>query len=292
MRHAPRTLLFLGLILLTVWVWRQALAPSPYLTVTFLDVGQGDSIVIQTPGGHTLVIDTGRRTPDDDMGRRVVLPFLRAQGVHHLSALLLTHPDDDHIGGAVTLLERLSVGRLLLSPLPSNTPNYLETLDAARRNRVPVTTLARGQTLDFRDGVVADVLHPAVSGPPPSEHPDNNASLVLRLRYEKVSILLTGDAEREAEEEMVRSKREMASGLLKLGHHGSLTSSTERFLDAVRPQAAIVSAGRNNSFGHPHPDVLARLAARQIHVFRTDKHGTITVTSDGRTLRVTTTLRE
>lgn len=279
---------------LTGWVWWLALAPSPWplLQVTVLDVGQGDAIVVQTPSGRLLMVDTGRTTPEDDMGRRVVLPFLRAQGLHRIDALLLTHADDDHIGGAATLLERATVRHLLVSPMTSDAPTYRRLLDAARRRAIPITRLARGQTLDFRDGVVAETLHPAPHGPPDSKRSDNNMSLVLRLRYGATSILLTGDAEAPAEAEMERAGVDLRADVLKVGHHGSLTSSSERFLDAVRPQAAILSAGRGNPFGHPHPDVLARLEARRIRVFRTDRDGAICIRSDGRTLRITTTRGE
>jgi len=280
-----RIALLAALALLTGWVWWRVFAPPPVLRVTVLDVGQGDSLVIQTPGGRVLIVDAGRAMGEDDVGRRVVLPFLRAQGINRVDALLLTHADDDHVGGAATLLERITIDRLLVSAVPSDAPLYRRILQAARRRSIPILSLARGQTLDFHDGVIAEILNPPPEGPPGREHPDNNASLVLRLRYGSTALLLTGDAEREAEKDMLRAGADLRADVLKVGHHGSLTSSSERFLEAVRPRVALLSAGRGNPFGHPHRDILARLAARRIRVFRTDRDGAIALVSDGRALK-------
>ena len=257
------------------------------LEVTFLDVGQGDSIVITTPDDHTMVVDTGRSSPTDDSGRKVVLPFLRSKGMNSIDALLLTHPDDDHIGGAVTILNRIRVGRLLVSAVPSNAPNYVRVLDTANKQRVPIFHLARGQTIDFHDSAFADVLNPPANGSPSREHADNNGSLVLRIRRDDTSILLTGDAEVEAEKDMISDGEDLNADILKLGHHGSKTSSSDEFLDNVNPKVAIVSAGKHNLFGHPSPLVMDRVQSRRIRVFRTDRDGAITVTSDGHKLSIT-----
>jgi competence protein ComEC len=286
----PPTFLLFAVALLAALIWWRAPAPALRMTVTVLDVGQGDSIVVQTPSGRVLVVDTGRATPEDDMGRRVTLPFLRAQGINRVDALALTHPDGDHIGGAATLMERIAVGRLLVSAPLAGSPDFRRVMEVAKRRGVPVATLARGQALDFRDGVMAEALSPPperlIGGP----HADNSESLVLRVRYGSTSLLLAGDAETETEVDMLRNCPDLRADALKLGHHGSKSSSSEPFLDAVRPRAAIVSAGMRNPFGHPNPDVLARLAARGVRVFRTDRSGAITLASDGRALRVTTAL--
>lgn len=286
-----RASILAALSLAALFVWWQVLTTAPHLVVTFLDVGQGDCAVIQTPGGHVVVVDTGGWTPEDDHGRRTLVPFLRAQGIHCVDALVLTHPDDDHIGGATTLMERIPVRWLLVSGLPSDSATYGEVLATARRRGVRLATLRRGQFLQFSDGVLAEVLHPPAGGLPLLEHADNNGSIVLRIRWENTSFLLPGDAEAEAEAAMLVSGLDLRADVLKLGHHGSATSSTEAFLHAVQPQVAIVSAGRRNPFGHPHPDVLARLEARKIRIFRTDRDGGITMVSDGATVRITTTLK-
>lgn len=268
------------------WVWFRASGSKPALTVVFLDVGQGDCIVVRTPNEHVLIVDAGSITPEDDMGRRIVLPYLRAQGINRVDALLLTHPDDDHVGGAVSLLERIPIGRLLISGLPSISPVYAHVLETARRRGVPVITLARGQTIDFHDSVVAEVLNPPVGRLPRSEHADNDGSLVIRVRKGRTDVLLTGDAEQIAEHDMIRSGADMRADVLKLGHHGSRSSSSDEFLEAVHPSAVVVSAGRRNVYGHPNPDVLARAAAKGMRIFRTDEQGAITVTSDGERLSI------
>ncbi len=281
----------LPFLALSAWLWARALSPVPLLTVTFLDVGQGDSIIVRTPAGHTLIVDAGRASPYDDEGRRVVVPFLRTQGINSVDALLLTHPDDDHVGGASSILERVRVGRVLISGLTLTSASYTRALNTARRLGVPIVTVRRGQKLDFRDGVVADVLNPPGGDVPPDRaHADNNGSLVVRVREGETAVMLTGDAEEPAEQDIIASGLDLRADVLKLGHHGSRTSSSEEFLDAVHPKLAIVSAGIRNQFGHPHPEVLQRLATRGIRVLRTDLDGAITITSDGHTLRATTAL--
>jgi competence protein ComEC len=274
------------LALCALLVWWLALRPAPpSLIVTFLDVGQGDAIVVKTPTGQVMAIDAGRSTPEGDEGRRSVIPFLRAQGINRLHGLLLTHPDDDHTGGAASILEQIPVDRLFINGAPSDAPGYRRALETARRRGAQIVTLARGQRLVFRDGVRAEVLNPPADllSLPQS---DNENSLALRLVYGDTEFLLPGDAGSEAEEQMLRSGADLRADVLKLGHHGSRTATSERFLEAVRPQAAIVSAGPRNLYGHPHAETMRRLESRQIAVFRTDRDGAITVYSDGRSLRI------
>jgi competence protein ComEC len=277
----------LTLALGTAWLWTAGSRQSAALMVTFLDVGQGDSIVVRTPRGSVMVVDCGGRTPEDDQGRRVVLPFLRSQGINRVDALVLTHPDEDHIGGALSLLSRIPVSCLLVSQPASASPACAAVLREARRLNVPVSTLARGMCVESPDGVVTEVLNPAPRG----IASDNDASLVMRIRYGSRTVLLTGDAEAAAEGDMRRASATLGADVLKLGHHGSATSSSEQFLNAVHPAAAIISAGRRNPFGHPHPLVLERLARRSVRVFRTDKDGAVTVVCDGKSLWIDTALR-
>ncbi len=271
---------------LTGWAWSWRTTAAPHLTITFLDVGQGDSIVVRTPSGHILIVDTGRMTENNDAGRRVVLPFLRNLGINGIDGLLLTHPDDDHIGGAASILQRIRVARLFVYSDAVATPNWRYVLDVARRRGTKLVPLSRGQMLDFRDGVIVEVLNPPAGGLFRTEHKDNDASIVVRVRDANTSVLLTGDAEVSAEKDMVESGMEVGADILKLGHHGSKTSSSELFLNHVRPRLAIVSAGARNIYGHPHPAVLTRLAERGIRVLRTDRDGAITIVSDGQKMAV------
>jgi len=268
-------------------IWWIALAGSrePLLQVVFLDVGQGDAAVARTPGGRVLIVDCGGATPTSDAGRSAVAPWLRRQGIRSVDALALTHADKDHIGGALAVIAAVPARRVLVPAGAPGSPDMDRVLAQAQDRGAVVIPLTRGQVVDFRDGSAAEVLSPA-GVPRGSRSPDNDSSLVLRIRYGRTSLLLTGDAELAAESDMVRGLPSLAADVLKAGHHGSLTSTGERFLAAVQPRAAIISVGRSNAFGHPHPLVLRRLEARGIRVFRTDQHGAITVVSNGRALVV------
>jgi competence protein ComEC len=274
------------LTIATIGFWIAGSARPALMTVTFLDVGQGDATVLRTPNGSVLLVDCGGRAVDDDQGRRVVLPYLRSQGINRIDALVLTHPDEDHTGGALSVLAAMPVGRLLVSRLESPSGGYARILEDARRRSIPVSLLVRGMKLASRDGVVADVLNP----PPNSTTSENDASIVLTIRFGENSLLLLADAEAATEEEMRRSCSALRADVLKLGHHGSITSSSEPLLDVVRPAAAIVSAGPRNPFGHPHPIVLKRLAERNVRVFRTDRVGAVIAVSNGKSMGITTML--
>jgi competence protein ComEC len=285
---SPRVLLPLLAALAAGTGWQALRPPAPTLTATFLDVGQGDCAVLQTRGGRTIVVDAGRRTDASDAGRSVVLPFLRSQGASRVDALLLTHPDDDHVGGAPTILRKLPVGRVLISGLPSDAPTYNEALAVARERGVPIVTLRAGQTVRVEPEVAMEVVSPPPGPQPPAEHPSNAGSLVVRMRAGATTLLLTGDADADAEAGMLARREPVRSDLLKVGHHGSPSSSTEPFLKAVAPQVAIISVGRRNAYGHPSRAVLDRLARRGARILRTDECGAITAVSDGRTWRLRT----
>ncbi len=269
-----------------VWVWTRPFtsqAPRPF-RVTFLDVGQGDAAVVESPGGAVMVIDAGRSFEDGDTGRQIVLPFLRSRGINRIHALALTHADDDHIGGARTLLGRIRVDRVLLPFGESTDPAFVPALQVASERRIPIMEVGAGQTIDFGSGVTAEILNPLPELR--SEEKDNDRSLVFRLRRGQTSLLLTGDIEESAEFRL--SRTDVTADILKAPHHGSKTSTSVRFLDRIRPQVVVVSAGHRNSFGHPHRLVLERCQKRGILVLRTDQHGAVTVESDGQTLRIAT----
>ncbi|MGC8666535.1 MAG: ComEC/Rec2 family competence protein [Chthonomonadales bacterium] len=287
-RNAPNAIL-LTIAAAVAAVW---LTPLPRQTgvfsVTVLDVGQGDAIVLRTPAGHVLIVDAGRTLGSDDEGRRVVLPYLRSQGIRRVNALLLTHPDDDHVGGAVSILDRIPVDRLIVSPIRSAAWHYLRAIRTARRRGIPILQVVRGNIIRFHDGVTAQVLNPPADPSKHGELRDNSLSIVMRVQYGATACLLTGDADLPAERDMLASGVPLRAEVLKLGHHGSKSSSSDAFLDAVRPRIAIVSAGLHNSFGHPHPEVLTRLQARRIAVYRTDYQGAIRAISNGKQWRVST----
>ncbi len=267
--------------------WSVALRPEPpLLTAAFLDVGQADCAVLRTRGGHTVVIDAGRRTGSSDAARSVLIPYLRSQGIGSVDALVLTHPDDDHVGGAPTLLRKLRVGRLLVSGLPSDAATYNEALAVARERHVSTVEVRAGQTIAVERDISIDVLSPPPGPQPPSEHASNAGSVVLLVRAGATRLLLTGDANEEAEQAMLARGEAVRADILKVGHHGSPGSSCDHFLDAVAPRTAVISVGKHNMHGHPSPAVIERLAKRGIAVFRTDTGGAITASSDGRQWRI------
>lgn len=229
-----------------------------------------------------MVIDAGGLLPNgEDQGQRVVVPYLRARGIQTVDLLLLTHSDADHIGGAATLLERFPIRLLLDNGLP--TPLVKHTLALAAQQQTVHRIGCRGQRLDFGDGVTGRILSPSDRE---THGSDNEASLVLRLDYGRTSFLFTGDAGAEAEKAMLRAGQPLAADVLKVGHHGSRSSTTEPFLAAVRPRFAVLSAGKNNVYGHPSPLVMERLLRAGVRCYRTDKQGAITFFSNGRTLSV------
>ena len=272
------------------------------LRITFLDVGQGDAAVIESPSGRVAVVDGGGRPgaderAGDDPGSRVVVPFLRRRGVSAVDLLVATHADDDHAQGLIAVASRLRVRGALVSGYPGGgrrSAAYGRLLASLRGRGVPVRAAARGMTVDLGAGVRLEVLNPPrpyLAGGNGSD--DNENSVVLRVVYGRARLLLTGDAGAAAEADLLRAERgRLRADLLKAGHHGSRSSSGEEFLNAVVPGVAVISAGQDSVYGHPHSEVISRLRRRHIRLFRTDRHGAIVVETDGTTLRVTPTRAE
>jgi competence protein ComEC len=236
--------------------------------VDFLDVGHGDCAFVRTPGGTTLLIDTGDRSEHVDFGARVAAPFLLAQGLTTLDYLVLTHADRDHMGGARHLLETLRVRQVVLGPVPSGRELEEEVLRLCARQGVSVRRVAKGDLLPLA-GAACAVLHPPASGA--QLEGINNDSLVLRLSFPGCDVLFTGDIEAPAESMLLRLP--VAAAILKVPHHGSATSSTEAFLDAVRPSMAICSTAQRPGREATGPGILDRYLARGIRVYRTDRDG-------------------
>ena len=257
-----------GLALMLPAAALPAPAPAPgEAWVTAFDVGQGLAVLVRT-GRHALLYDAGPAYGrEGDSGERIVVPALRALGVARLDALLLTHNDTDHTGGALSVLENLEVGAVL-SSLPERHPVLAMALAPVR--------CRRGHAWEW-DGVKFEVLHPA---PGPAARRRNDESCVLRVSAGGAAMLLTGDIERGAENQLLRGAALHADALL-VPHHGSRSSSSEDFLDAVRPRLAVAASGYRSRFGHPHAEVLARYAARRIALLRTDLHGAVTVRLGG-----------
>lgn len=259
----------------------EANAPAPQTpqegeaAVTFWDVGQGDSVLVSSGGAYCL-IDAGTQQSADTL-----VDDLWAAGVQKLDLVVMTHPHADHIGGMPEVLENFEVGTLLLPDLSvANTESGLlaRVLETAEETGTPCVQAEKGWQQNIGEGTLT-VLY---TGLIPEDAEDvnlNDTSLCVRYELGQFSFLCTGDAEADAEEELVLTAgTELASTVFKAGHHGSNTSNTQTLLSAVRPQVTVISCGLDNDYGHPHAEVLERFAGNGIDVYRTDQQGTVTVT--------------
>ena len=252
----------------------------PGWSVTWLDVGQGDAVVSSFPDGTTWLVDAGPSDPYGDAGQRVVVPDLRRTGVREIDRLAITHPDLDHVGGARSVVRGVRVRRLATTGPVSDARAWLTLLTARGGGKGPgVERFVAGDRLQV-GGVSVDVLHPDPAWLPRDPYaasiPENEGSLVLLMSWRGCRLLLTGDLGRPGEAHLVQSLGDsLRADLLHVGHHGSRHSSTAAFLARVRPARAVVSAGRRNRFGHPHPDVVARLKERGAEIHRTDRDGSV-----------------
>ena len=253
------------------------------LKVAFLDVGQGDSLLIQAPNGQTMLIDGGRST---NLANTVIIPKLKEWGAQQVDVLIPTHADQDHIAGLAGVIENFPVKLAALTGQVHSTQIYERLLTDIRDKNIKALKVRTGTAIPFDPSVKIEVLNPdddAVN----NTDDTNDASIVIKLTYGTTSFLLTGDAEMPANKAMLDHGFDVRSTVLKLGHHGSRTSTNEDWLQHVQPQLGIISAGKDNAFGHPHPEVIAALKNLKIPYIRTDEHGTITVTSDGSQVHVT-----
>ena len=263
---------------------------SPYGEITFIDVGQGDSIFIKLPFGRgNYLIDTGgtiqynteewkARKKKFEVGKDVVVPFLKSKGITAIDKLIITHGDADHIGGALSVLKELQVKEILLPKTRELSELEKELLTMAKRNGIPWNFLSAGDS--WKSG---NTNFHVVSPQAGVEVERNNGSIVLFVKIGGLRWLFTGDLEEEGEEQLVNHYDNLTIDVLKAGHHGSKTSTTIAFLDQLEPKIAIISAGKNNRYGHPAEEVLTNLSERKIKILRTDQHGAITYFFKGET---------
>jgi competence protein ComEC len=271
---------------LGVILWLPVVTPgSGQLELHAIDVGQADAIALRTPRGRWVLVDAGGAWRSGDAGRRSVVPYLRKRG-GDLALFVLTHPHLDHVGGAESVIEALKPDAYWDAAYVSANTAYRSSLATAARRQVHWRRVRPGDALRL-DGVLFRILAPDSAWTVAQDDP-NNASTVMMVEYGSVRFLLTGDAE-EPEEDWMRAywgDTALRADVLKSGHHGSRTSSSPAFLDAVRPRVAVISVGAGNTYGLPSRSVIESYVERGMFVLRTDELGSVVVSTDGATLRV------
>lgn len=246
------------------------------LQVHFLDVGQADSALIITPSGQSILIDGG----NNEDGEKIV-NYLKSKGINELSAIVATHPHEDHIGGLDVVMQSIPTKKVYLPNAASSSRTFEDFIAAVKSSGAKKIEAKAGVKLEVPD--LKGIFLAPNSG---SYEELNNYSAVLKLTYGQVSFLFEGDAEDISEAEMIKSGQDLKATVLKIGHHGSKSSTTDEFLKAVSPENAIISVGSDNDYGHPAPSVINKLIKAGVAVYRTDQSGTIVVTTDGTSIEI------
>ena len=245
--------------------------------VYFIDVGQGDSTLIITPQGKTILIDGGG-SENYDVGKNILLPYLLDRKVTNLDYVIISHFDTDHVGGILTVLEELNVKKVITGKQYESSENYEKFLRIVKSKNILVKQVQKGDMINVENDVKIKVLFPEEKMI--EENSINNNSLVFKLMYKEFSILFTGDIERISEERLVKlysNTNILKSTILKVAHHGSKTSSIQEFLELVHPKIALIGVGKNNLYGHPNQEVIERLEVFCAKIYRTDNEGEITI---------------
>ena len=240
------------------------------LKVHFMDVGQADSILIQH-GGENMLIDAGNNDDEDTLKN-----YLGNLGITEFKYVVGTHPHEDHIGSLDYIVNSFKIGKVYFPNTTATTKTFQNLVKAMKNKGMQFTSPKVGETFYLGDAECT------ILAPNGSEYKDiNNYSIVIKVKFGNKSFLFTGDAEDVSEKEMIDKGLDLKADVLKVGHHGSSSSSTDAFLDAVKPQYAVISVGKNNDYGHPHKETMAKLKDRGIEVYRTDESGTIVASCDG-----------
>jgi len=243
----------------------------------FIDVGQGDSSLIITPNGKTILIDAG-----DEAHAKKVLSYVREQGIEKLDLVIATHPDADHIGGMDKVIKNFDIDVFAMPDVSAKTNQYKQIQRELKAKKMKATRLYQGDEVQIDDDIDFEILSP-VKG---KKYDDTNEySIVAKIVYKDTSFILMGDATMENEVDIINNVPDIDIDVLKLGHHGSSTSSSDYFITKTSPNIAIISCGKNNKYGHPHQEVMRVLKKHGVTPYRTDEMGDIVITSDGKEIK-------
>jgi competence protein ComEC len=281
---SKKIFVFLGaLTVLNVLAWSVVfdLSKQKFLEVNFLDVGQGDAAFIETPKGQQVLIDGGPSSVIlEKLGKE--MPFWDRD----IDLVILSHPEADHLSGLIDVLKKYKVRNILWTGIIRDTPEYKEWQKSIKEEGAKIYIAKKGEKILMSDGISMDVLYPFENLEGKELQDSNDTSIVGRLVFSSNSFIFTGDITQTAEKEIIDKDMGVNSDVLKIAHHGSKTSSSEEFLKAVSPDVAVISVGKDNSYGHPTPEVLENLNKYGIKVLRTDELGDIKIISDGGVFKI------
>lgn len=276
-----KILLILGIIFILVSIpafWLM-FHQSENLEVDFLDVGQGDSVLIKTPYGQNVLIDGG---PDDkvinELGREM------SWWDKQIDLMILTHPHDDHVSGLLEVIKRYKVKKIAYTGVVHSSPNYLAWLELVRNEKIPVVIIDRPQKIEFGLDCWLGMVYPGESLLGKSIDNLNNSSIIVRLVFRHTNFLFAGDAEEEIEDKLFLEGIDLSADVFKASHHGSDTSNSQEFLDSINPDIVVVQVGEDNKFGHPSLRVAKRLERLGAQIFRTDLDGAVELISNGESI--------
>ncbi|MDI6783387.1 MAG: ComEC/Rec2 family competence protein [bacterium] len=253
--------------------------------MTFLSIGQGDCTILKFPNDKTMLIDGGEYVA----GKRILVPYLRRQGIERLDTVVLTHPHNDHVGGLIEVLNNFSVGRVIDRKQEQYDQDYYPRFcQIIQQKKISVQSVVRGDNLLVYSGATIRFLNPVLGLLKTYRSEINNNSIVLQVIYGRVTTMFTGDIEQEAENDLVQTSIPLGATILKVPHHGSATASETSFLNEVEPQIAVISVGKNNWYNLPSPKTIDTLNQMMVQVYRTDQDGAIIIRTDGKTITVET----
>jgi len=279
-KTVKRIVLALGISLGLIYVFYNyySYQKNDNLEVSFIDVGQGDGIFIKTPDKHQIIIDFGSVQGMNDLNK--LIPWWNKK----IDLIIITHPHDDHIIGLIQIIKNYKIKNILYTGIVGDSPAYLELLEEIEKKKIPILIPQKNQSIKLGNNCDLNILFPWESLLNKETDNLNNSSIISQLNCQNSKFLFMGDAEIKVENKLLEKGLDLKSDVLKVGHHGSITSSQQEFLEKVSPKIAIIMVGKNNKFNHPSSRVLKRLERIKTKTFRTDLDGTITIISDGKNI--------